>query len=111
MSNEKRVLIVEDHPDVLETYRKNVIRAGFVVDTASTKEEAFEKVRRRTYHVAMIDVNLTDFSGGDGNDRSGIDLVKRIKSQKEGTKCIVISGEKSSEVPVDAQEAGYDKYI
>lgn len=107
----KRVLIVEDHPDVLETYKKNVIRAGFEVDTAITKEEALEKVRRRSYHVAMIDVNLTDHSGGDGQDRSGIEIVRQIKSQGEGTKCIVISGEKSSEVPVDAEEAGHDKYL
>lgn len=111
MKTEKRILIVEDHPGVLETYTKNVSRAGFIVDTATNKEEALEKVRRRTYHVAMIDVNLTDFSGGDGNDRSGIDVVKNIHAQGEGTKCIVISGEKSSEVPVDAHDAGIDKYI
>lgn len=90
---------------------KNILRAGFAVDIATTKEEAFEKIRRRTYHVAMIDVNLTDYSGGDGNDRSGIEIVKSINAQKEGTKCIVISGERGSEVPVDAHDAGIDKYI
>lgn len=107
---QKRILIVEDHPDVLENYKKNVVRAGYFVDTASAKDEAIEKVRRRTYHVAMIDVNLTDYSG-DGNDRSGIEIVKEINARGEGTKCIVISGEQSSEVPVDAHDAGIDKYI
>src|SRR5580698_5861591 len=110
MSDRKRVLIVEDHPGILDKFKINVSRAGFDADAASTKEEAFERIRRRAYHVAMIDVNLTDYTG-DGSDRRGIDVVRKINEIGEGTKCIVISGERSSEIPVDAHEAGIAKYI
>jgi CheY-like chemotaxis protein len=106
----KRVLIVEDHPGVLDTLRLNVSRLGVDIDVAQTREEALERVRRRAYHVAMIDVNLTDYSG-DGMDRSGLEVVRAINASGEGTSCIVISGEPGSEVPVDAHEAGISKYI
>lgn len=109
MNNEKRVLIVEDRQDIMDSLKKNVMREGYVVDTATTKREALEKIRRRTYHVAMLDVNLSDHSGG--ADRSGIDIAEEIELLDEGTACIVISGEKSEEVPVDSIEAGVRKYI
>lgn len=112
MNDKKRVLIVEDHPDILETSRKHVERAGFDVDVASKRDEAFEKIRRRAYHVAMIDVNLTDYQGGRGSaDQSGIDIVRKINELGEGTRCIIVSGEKGSETPVDAHDAGIHKYI
>lgn len=107
-----RVLIVEDHPDNLDTFAKNVRRIDNVaeVDTASNKVEALERIRDKAYHVALIDINLTDFSG-EGGDRSGIDVIKAINAHDEGTACIVLSAEKSAEVPVDAQDAGIAKYI
>ncbi len=111
MSDRFRVLIVEDHPAILESYVENIAdQLGYAVDVARTRSEAIERVRQKSYHAALIDINLTDFSG-EGGDRSGIEVLRALKATGEGTNCIVVSAEKSAEVPVDAAEIGYYKYV
>jgi CheY-like chemotaxis protein len=111
VSQIRRILIVEDKPYLLASYSENLNSVeGFSADKAITREEALELIRRKAYHAAMIDINLTDFSGV-GGDRSGIEIVKAINKTGEGTNCVVVSGEKGSEAPVDAFDAGIYKYI
>jgi hypothetical protein len=80
---------------------------GFVVDTASNRMEALEKVRCRTYHVGMIDIMLTD----DPLDRGGIDVIRYIASLEEGTRAIVLSASPDVRVPVEAWKEGALSYL
>jgi two-component system phosphate regulon response regulator PhoB len=43
----KRILVVDDEPDVLELVRLSLDREGFTVETAETGSEALEKIARR----------------------------------------------------------------
>jgi CheY-like chemotaxis protein len=102
-----RVLVVDDTPRVLNAFERNVLAIGVQVDKAASKLEALEKVRRRAYHSALVDIMLTN----DPYDRGGIEIIKKINSLDEGTLCIAISAHKTSEAPVRAYEAGVYKYL
>jgi len=63
MSDDPRVLIVEDN-DVLRTMLFTILRHQPVgVDTAATAEEALEKVTQCDYALAIVDMDMADRSG------------------------------------------------
>jgi len=102
-----RVLIIEDDEGLLRRLQGIISRAGYEVDTATTKPEALEKARCRTYHVAMIDIMLSD----DPSDRGGIDCLEYISRLDEGTNVIVLSHTDDVRVPVDAWKKGALTYL
>jgi len=107
MDKETRVLVVEDNDATQQNFKKFIERAGPQVDTASTKSEAIEKIRCRTYHVVLIDVMLTE----DTFDRGGIDVLKYLNSLHEGTQAIIASATSDVRVPVEAWNEGALKYL
>jgi DNA-binding response OmpR family regulator len=63
MSDDPRVLIVEDN-DVLRTMLFTILRHQPVgVDTAATAEEALEKVTQCDYALAIVDVDMPQHAG------------------------------------------------
>lgn len=107
MNSVKRVLVVEDDVALLDKFATLLKKAGYDVDTAMTKAEALEKVEHRTYHVATLDIMLTD----DPNDRGGIEVLKRIRSLNEGTIAIVLSASSDVRVPVEVWAEGAMTYL
>jgi ActR/RegA family two-component response regulator len=103
-----RVLLVEDDVKLSRTIAEILEEAGYDVDTAYTKMEAFEKIRRRTYHAALIDVMLTN----DLSDRGGLDVLNFLGEMREGTAAIVISQSPDVHVPVEAlTDKGASDYL
>jgi DNA-binding response OmpR family regulator len=60
-----RLLLIEDHADLSAVIADGLRRAGFVVDVASTVEEAREAVGLGEYALAIPDLGLPDGSGLD----------------------------------------------
>jgi two-component system phosphate regulon response regulator PhoB len=59
----KRILVVDDEPDLLELVRVNLSQAGFEVETAETGRQALERVRRSAPDLLILDLMLPDLSG------------------------------------------------
>ena len=53
--NEIKILIVEDNEDIMEFSRDFLTKKEMIVDTATTKKEAIQKVRKNKYHIVLID--------------------------------------------------------
>ncbi|MBT8350619.1 MAG: response regulator [Deltaproteobacteria bacterium] len=53
--NDKRILVVDDEPDILETLEE-LLEDMFVVDPASSFEEAVSFLKNNTYDVAILDI-------------------------------------------------------
>ncbi|NNK84737.1 MAG: response regulator [Desulfobacterales bacterium] len=53
--NDKRILVVDDEPDILETLEE-LLEDTFVVDPASSFEEAVSFLKNNTYDVAILDI-------------------------------------------------------
>lgn len=59
----KRILVVDDEPDILLLVKKILETAGYYVDTASTGHEALEKVRKVSPNLIVLDLMLPGLDG------------------------------------------------
>lgn len=60
----KRVLVVDDEPDVREYLKSALTDAGFLVETAVDGLDAIEKVRRNPPDLVSLDLVMPRHSGG-----------------------------------------------
>lgn len=100
MSNNKRILIIDDDMSILRFFKLILERNGHTADTATTGSEALEKINSQFYDVALIDVVLPDMTG--------LDLLNRLPSK---TKKIVVTGAVSEENMKRAREDGAKEYL
>lgn len=79
------VLIVEDHPVVIEGLKKLLLDSGLakLCVTASTGKECITYVKNFTPTVVLLDINLPDVNG--------IDLCKTLKTEYPDLKILAIS--------------------
>lgn len=71
----KRVLLVEDEPNIMEAIRFILLRDGFAVDTHSDGSTAIETVTARNPDMIILDVMLPG--------RSGYDILHDLRSKPE----------------------------
>src|SRR5437879_8192734 len=56
----KSILIVDDDPGILNSFKEILEPEGYDVDTAQTGSEALEKCKARLYNIAVIKINLPE---------------------------------------------------
>jgi CheY-like chemotaxis protein len=89
ISGEKRILVVED----IEAIRKDIVDdlmkyfADVQIDEAPSEEAAMQAIRNRTYHLAVLDIMLTEEKG----HRGGLNVLDELKKLNEGTVAIMLS--------------------
>lgn len=71
----KRILIVDDEPDILEALEAILEMEGFVVDTATTGQHALERISAVAPDVVLTDVMMPVMNG--------IELLQRLKAHPE----------------------------
>ena len=59
----KRILVVDDEPDILELLDEVLSGQGYEVDSAANAAGALELVRQKIYDAAIVDFNLPDMDG------------------------------------------------
>lgn len=69
---DKRVLLIEDEPNIIEAIRFILSRDGWRVDTHSDGKTAFEAVLARSPDLVILDVMLPN--------RSGYDVLNDIRA-------------------------------
>lgn len=93
MSTPVRILIVDDHPAMVEGYKSIFADYGkdVVIETAYNCESAFQKITNKSkqFDLALIDVILPPFP--EGKIESGEDLVGLIKQKMPKCKTIVLT--------------------
>lgn len=89
-----KLLLVDDEDNILTIFRLILERSGYMVDTASTAEEALIKVRSSTYQLCLLDLNLPDMNG--------TELARQIHQIDPGIKKLMVTGDSSG---IHAQEA------
>ena len=96
----KRILVIDDDQSILSLFTLILQRKGHMADTAKTGFEALERISRKLYNIALIDVVLPDMSG--------LDLLDNIPSE---TRKIVITGVLTEDSRVRARLKGADDYL
>ncbi len=104
MSNvERRVLIVDDEPNMLDVLSDVLTDEGYNVDVASSGTDAISKAAFGDFHVAVLDLKLPDMSG--------LDILREIKSKTPQTVTIMITAYSSVDTAIQAMKIGAYDYI
>jgi DNA-binding response OmpR family regulator len=103
LTNDTRVLIIDDDKSILQILSKILRKNGFSVDTAQSGQEAMRKLAAKTYSAALIDVRL--------QDTNGLDLLNQIQKIAPQMRKIILTGYPSDEDRIKAIERGADYYL
>jgi DNA-binding response OmpR family regulator len=100
---DNRILVIDDEVAVNNNIRKILVKKGFDVDQAVTKDEALEKIQARTYPLVLLDLRVPGVKG--------LELLKALRDQNPESKVIIITGYASIETAVEAARLGAIDYL
>ena len=103
MSKLNRVLVVDDDPIVAKSFERSLPKAEYVVVTASSGDEALEKLKEGTYDVVFTDIKMPGMTG--------LELTEKIKAKQSWTPVVIITGFGSEENQATAKELGVSDFI
>jgi CheY-like chemotaxis protein len=100
-----RILIVDDDPLFLDSYRELLSSEGYTVEAATSREEALARLDELDWDVVLLDQKLL---GPEGPDL-GIDMVREVQTRAPRAKAIIVTAYASKESIERAFDAGvYD---
>ena len=105
MANElkdRRILVVEDEPHMLDLIRITLEGAGFIVSGAMTGEEGLGRLRDELPDLVVLDLNLPDVSG--------FEVLREIR-QTVGVPVIMVTVQASDDDRILGLELGADDYM
>lgn len=96
-----RVLVVDDEETILFAMQDYLAPQGYQVDTVRNAETAYALLTERTYSIAVVDLSL-----GPGQDRLGLELVRRLSDQYPATAIILFTAYATPEIDCEARRRG-----
>jgi DNA-binding NtrC family response regulator len=99
----RKILIVDDEPNVTEPLELVLTDAGFTVLTADSVADAMAVLKQ-----TPVDLVITDLRLSDG---TGIDLISHVKKEIPETEVILMTGYGSLDVTIEAIKAGAYYYL
>jgi two-component system, OmpR family, KDP operon response regulator KdpE len=99
---ERRILVVDDEPQILRALRVVLREAGFEVVPAESGEQALDRASVRPPEAAIIDLVLPDIDG--------VEVTRRLR-EWSAMPILVLSAVGEEDQKVRALQAGADDYI
>lgn len=102
-----KMLVVDDEKGVREFLEILLVKEGFDVSLAATKEEAMLQIAAKKFDLAILDLKLKDKSG----DESGLDILRELKKINPETEVLMITAYASLDSAVEALKLGAFDYL
>jgi DNA-binding response OmpR family regulator len=99
----KNILVVDDEVAVNNNIRKILVKKGYHVDQAVTKDEALDKIISRPYTLVLLDLKIPGVRG--------LELLKAVRDNNPSAKVIIITGYASIETAVESARMGAVDYL
>ena len=99
----KRMLVVDDEPEIREVLVEYLQRKGFEVLPATDGEEALRRFVEYHPHIVLLDIQMPGLSG--------VETLRRIKALGQQTCVIMVSGQESEEAARQTLTLGAADYI
>ena len=93
-----RVLVVDDEPSVLFTYRMLLEEQGYEVIAALSSEEASTALAEKPFDLVLCDLSLE-------RDRTGFEVIETARKRSPAVSCVLLTGYANKEV-ADRAQAG-----
>lgn len=99
----KRILIVEDEPNMVNGLKDNLEFEGYSIDTAMEGTTGLQKVTGNSYDLILLDIMLPEISG--------LDICKTARKKGINTPIILLTAKGEEIDKVLGLELGADDYI
>ena len=103
MSDEKLILLVDDHDATRETLTEVIRDLGHKVQGAATQAEALRRIEERRFDLVLTDLKLPD--------GSGLEVMRRLKQASPETPVVMITGHATIDNAVEATRMGAYEYL
>ena len=97
------ILVIDDEAAVNNNIRKILVKKGYHVEQAMTKEEALRAIDRKTYGLVLLDLKIPGVEG--------LELLKAIREKSPETLVIIITGYASIETAKESARIGAIDYL
>lgn len=98
-----RVLVVDDDAKILSFIVNGLKQLGFIVDTGTDGEEAYDFLVSRTYDAAILDIMMPKLDG--------IAAIQRARDDGVSTPILILSAKHEVDDRVGGLRAGGDDYL
>ena len=99
----KRVLVVDDDPELRHFLRQELMADGHACAEAASGAQALNRLRGETWDLVLLDWTLPDFSG--------VDICRRMRQDRNGTPVLMLTAHDDVQERVQALDAGADDYL
>ena len=99
----ERILIIDDEPYILITLEEILRQEGYQTESAQSGKAALEKLRHRSYDLAIIDQRLPDMAG--------LDILAEIQRTRPSAAAILLTGHASLDAAIEALRRGASDYL
>ena len=98
-----KVLIIEDDRTLAKNLKQVLVKAGFAVDTANTRENGLAETEINEYDCIVLDINLPD--------GRGFDLLADLRNTGNKTPVIIVTARGQVEDRIKGLNIGADDYV
>lgn len=103
MNSNRRVLIVDDDPELRHFLRTELELEGYACSEAATGQQALMQARGERWDLLLLDWTLPDFSG--------VELCRRLRGTNDRTPVLMLTARDDVKERVEALDAGADDYL
>lgn len=97
------ILLVDDEKEFIDVLKERLELAGYIVTACYDAEQALKDVQAKEYDVAIIDLIMPE--------TDGITAMHRIKVIRPLMECIVLSGQGTLRMAVEAMKQGAFEFL
>ncbi len=99
----RRILVVDDEEDMLETCRRILRLRGYEVETAARAADAISRLEAAPFDLVVADLKMPELTG--------LDLLERVRRLDPAILVILITGFPTVETAIEAIKKGAYDYI
>ena len=103
MSNQARILVIDDDENITKVVAAILRDKGYSVDIAGSGNEAIKKTQKNHYDLMLIDIRLPDMEG--------TELLTKIRDTTPKIRKIIVTGYPTLDNAVTAVNKGADAYV
>ena len=103
MATNDTILVVDDEPKLARSLALILQRAGYVVTTAASANEALQLLQAGAYDLVFLDIMLPD--------QSGVQLLPQIRSLYPDMPVLMLTAHASLDTAIEAVRAGARDYL
>ena len=98
-----KILLVDDEEIMIKYLSRFLIKRGFDISTATSGNEALEKIKQQDFITVLLDVLMPGIDG--------IETLREIKKIKPMTEVIMLTGHASVQVAIKGMKLGAFDYL